>query len=165
MLKIVHADFDPSSSTYVVAFTGERLVEQVFHGAQLRCAGYRFAVDEVVASHLDQPIPSIVARLLGDESPQLGMVVHPANAPLTDEEMAAAVRHLLMIPRMLKAVDALGALRRLAKSADIGNPEVRIAAIQLENVALQVSRILNALPTDRAMQQAERFASEVLQAC
>lgn len=163
MMKIAHSSLDPASGFYLVAVVGERLLEQCVVGAKLRCAGYRFSVEAVVADHSSAPVPSLALHVSCEDSPQTGMVVHPADAPLTDEELAAAVNHLLMIPRMLKAVDARGVFDRLSGMSIEESIEVRFAAALVKNVALQISRMV--LPTDNGLQVSERYKAELLKAC
>lgn len=158
-MKISHVSQDPQSSHYLVGLAGHYRAADYPVGSELRCAGYRFTIVESVASSEEH----LALLVSGDDPPQLGMVVHPAAEPLTDEELAAAVQHLLMVPRMLKALDALGVLRRLEQVPDTETSEVRFAAIIVQNMALQVSRLI--LPTDNGLQEAERYKAELLGAC
>ncbi len=162
-MKIAHSSFDPRSGLYLIALVGVIPDSVLERGVALRCAGYRFSVSELVADHRTEPSPSVVLRVASEDAPTVGMVVHPADEPLTDEELAAALQHLLMIPRMLKAVDMRGVTNRMLHVPVTLTEEVRLAAVLFHSLALQLDRLQ--LPSDEMVQNAERYKAELLRAC
>lgn len=157
-MKISHCQQDVVTGHYLVGLAGPILVDCPV-GSVLRCAGYRFKVESRVTASSEH----LVLMVSGDDPPQVGMVVHLSSEPLTDEELTAAVQHLLMLPRMLKAIDAEGVLRRVAEISDKEAAEVRFAAVIVQNMATQVNQLV--LPTDAALQVAERYKAELIKAC
>lgn len=160
-MKIAHVSIDPEFGNHIAIITGEGT--QALHGQTLlRCGAYRFMVTSRVRDYPEAATPTVAVRLDCMQHPAAAdMVVHLADEPLTDEEFAAAVQHLLMIPRMLLGIDANGVLKRLRDVDGPSNMGIASACNTVEQLAKAVEAALYKLPRLEAATEAQRYASEL----
>ncbi len=163
-MKIDHARFDPVSGFTFVVASGIGVEQHFVDSSLLRCGAFRFRVECFVQSYPECAVPTVSALVSGVDPPQEGMVVHPADEPLTDEELAAAVQHLLMLPRLLRGIDASGVAERLASLGSSPGPMAPHAAL-LHSFADLVEGTVAGLPPLASFAEAERYKLEILKAC
>ena len=164
MIKVAHARIDEQTGLHFAVLVGPD-AHSLKAGQCLRCAAYRFNIHQVVSSYPEAPNPTVGVLLQGFDEPVDGMVLHLVSEPLTREELAAAIRHLAMVPRMLKSFDAAGVVTAL-DSATFDTPELqRVARVArvVRDLALELSRI--ELPFDVQMREVARYIEDVLARC
>jgi hypothetical protein len=163
-MKIDHVRIDPDTGHSVTIVTGIGAAE-IQEGAKLRCAAYRFEVIAKIREYPEAAAPTAAFLIKGDDAPKPGMVIHLEQEPLTDEELSAAIRHLLMIPRMLKAVDAL----KVGEALDRVPGDARAitwwqAALTLRTIAQSVVIAQQSMPADAELEHADRYLENLLRA-
>ena len=168
-MNIAHIQQDPETAKHVAVIVGEG-ARELLAGRILRCGAYRFLIVMVVREYPEAPAPTIAVMLdCGQHPGQEGMVVHLAVEPLTDEEFATAVQHLLMLPRMLLGIDVEGVLLRINKSDGPASVSQQVASAcnTVEMLAHAAEAALLRLPRSGAATEAQRYASELtrLTAC
>lgn len=157
-MKIENVRTDPETGHAVVIVTGVG-ADQLSGGDRLRCAAYRLRVIEKVRDYPEAAEPTAALLVTGGDSPKRGMVVHPIDEKLTAEELAIAVRHLLMVPRMLKGIDAALVLRRIVDRSS--TPE---GLATLQSIAKVVLEATDQLPRDADLDHADRYVDDLLHA-
>ncbi len=163
-MKIDHSRFDPTSGFTFVVASGLGVKEAFVPSSLLRCGAFRFRVEQFLQSYPECAVPTVSALVSGVDPPQEGMVVHPADEPLTDEELAAALQHLLMLPRLLRGIDVAGVSERLASLAASPNVMANHAAL-LQALADLVEGTIAGLPPLACFAEAERYKIDILRAC
>lgn len=160
-MKIAHIDIDPATGKHLALIAGSGATD-LQPGRALRCGAYRFEVLERVREYPEAPEPMIAVRLdCGQHPGQEGMVVHLHTEMLTDEEFAAAVQHLLMLPRMLLGIDVDGVLERINKCDAPASKEVAGACNTVEQLARAAQAALLRIPASMHAAEAQRYASEL----
>jgi hypothetical protein len=157
-MNIEHVSLDIESGGYLVAITGTQSIT-LEPGSRLRCAAYRFVVVEVKDKFPDTTV--CTALLAGPHRPTLGMCVHFANDPLTVEEVQAAIRHLLMLPRMLLGIDCETLAQELEalKSTDPVMIESVHTLWQVARAGVEATKLL---PQSFKLTELERRQAEVV---
>lgn len=161
-MKIAHIDLDPVTGKHLALITGDGATE-LQQGAKLRCGAYRFEVLQRVREYPEAGEPLLAVQLdCGQHPGTEGMVVHLATEPLTDEEFAAAVQHLLMLPRLLLGIDVEGVIARINGSDGApASQEVAGACNVVEMLARAAQAALLRTPSSAAAADAQRYASEL----
>ncbi len=163
-MKILHARLDPTASTsfHFVVIQGVGAPD-LGTNSLLRCGAYRFRVVKRVEI-FDAPVPTASLLLESTDPPTEGMVVHLSTEPLTQEELAIAVQHLLMLPRLLKGIDATGVHLRLEGAAPM-SPQATHLAYILANFAKTIATATSESPFDASVAELERYKDDILRAC
>ncbi len=167
-MKIEHTAIDPDSGSTRTVISGAGATS-LTEGQVLRCAAYRFTV--AIVERLYQEAgqePIAVALLSGTYRPVMGMQVFLVSEPLSQEELQSAIRHLLMLPRMLMSMDAAAvetALRGLCGSQSehalhLG-AEMRMAIDALARVAELMSEATMRLPGAFPIEMASKHQEEI----
>lgn len=166
-MKIEHVRLDPETGSYFAILSGLGVVEACSGSAPgLRCGAYRFSVRQVVKQFPEASLPTIAVLLDFVDPPQEGMVFHRDDEPLTDEELAVAVQHLLMLSRLLKGIDAHGVAARVSRALGPQRPgELNFLLDTLQQFALCVAELTDDVPLNSIFEDLERYKSEILKAC
>jgi hypothetical protein len=159
-MKIEHFRTDPETGASLTIIEGLG-ADKLRQGDCLRGAGYRFLVDRVVQTFPEAARPTTVVLLSGFDRPRLGLVVHLEEEPLTAEELQAAVRHLLMVPRMIKGIDYRKADEAIGGSVEAGTSD---AARTVRSIARALQRMAPDLPSDAELEHADRYVETLLRA-
>ncbi len=164
-MKILHARLDPTASTsfHFVVVQGEGAAS-LDTNTLLRCGAYRFRVVKPVEVFASAPVPTASLLLESADPPTEGMVVHLAAEPLTQEELTIAVQHLLMLPRLLKGIDATGVHLRLEAASPM-SPQATHLAYILANFSKVIASATEDSPLDAAVAELERYKDDILRAC
>lgn len=161
-MRIDFARFDPDTGYTFIVASGTGVLEACHADAVLRCGAHRFVVQSVVSDYPEQPMPTVGLLVSSNDPPTEGMVFHPAHEPLTDEELAAAVQLLLMIPRMLKGIDSHGIARRLLEAKE---PHHSLLVTRLYTFAEGIAKATDNCPPLDVFVELERYKAEILKAC
>ncbi len=171
-MKIEHTAIDSNSGANRVVLTGAG-IEELAAGQVLRCAAYRFSIVEVERTFLGTTgnvdnSPSVVALIAGAHRPMLGMQVYLSSQPLSVEEVEAATRHLLMLPRFLLGIDASAiaaslahALQQVGPDSANRNTQIRTAATVLQKIAELAGEATFRLPSGAHLDEAQRYQAEL----
>ncbi len=166
-MQIAHVAIDPQSGSNRVVLTGAGIAS-VRVGQILRCAAYRFNVVEVEKLY-DDPgqEPSLVVLLAGSHRPLLGMQVHQSSEPLSVQETETAIRHLLMLPRLLLGMDSRAIrnrLDRLTSTEEVlqGDSPVAVAARALLQAARAAAEATISLPEQHRLEEALQHQPELV---
>lgn len=166
-MKIEHVRLDPASGHTLTIIVGAPALEQCKAGATLRCGAYRFVVESFIQHYAEASIITVSVLLSGRNAPVEGMLLHGVDEPLTDEEFAAALQHLLMVPRLLMGIDAAGVRSRLEAttlSIDRHSPLFQRVCL-LAALTDSVSDTTDGLPALSSLAEIEHYKSEILKAC
>ncbi len=165
-MLIAHTSIDPDSGSNRAVISGVG-IEALTPGQTLRCAAYRFQIVEVQRLFSDPgTVPTAVVLLAGLHRPINGMQVHLVSRPLTVEEVEQAVRHLVMVPRLLLGLDAATISQTLAHLITTeerlqDDSPLAVAARALEKVARATAEATLALPAQVELDEIGRVTAEL----